>query len=85
MNLTQVWFANPMWMDETLFIQNGTNAVVGLGHSSPLHGSVARLDSLLVKTLFKKPEYLSNFNTNYIFLEMLKISIFSFFKKRIFF
>jgi hypothetical protein len=33
--MMQVWFANPMWVDEALSIQNGIGAVMGVGSFKP--------------------------------------------------
>jgi hypothetical protein len=55
-----------MWVDETISVQNGTSAVVGLGHSSPLCGSIARLDSYQCKFYLRIFKYFSSFSTNYI-------------------
>ncbi len=37
MKLMQVWFANPMWVDEVLSIQNGTSGVMGARSPQALH------------------------------------------------
>jgi hypothetical protein len=35
MKLMQVWFANPMWVDEVLSAQNWTSVLMGAGSLKP--------------------------------------------------
>lgn len=35
MKLMQMWLANPMWVDEVLYVQNKTSVIIGAGSFKP--------------------------------------------------